>query len=147
MPAGQAPAGAGEQAAKHSLDNGKAWQKFQRICEAQGGMRTPPISRHQRPVHAARAGVVETIDNRKIARLAKLAGQRVPLLLNKAGYSGNEVCSVCHVAETATWELTNHATAFDTLVRHGADGRGECVSCHVVGYGKPGGYQVAQPDP
>jgi peroxiredoxin len=80
-------------------------------------------------------------------RLAKLAGQRVPLLLHKTGYSGNEVCSVCHEAETATWELTNHATAFDTLVRHGADGRGECVSCHVVGYGKPGGYQVAQPDP
>jgi nitrate/TMAO reductase-like tetraheme cytochrome c subunit len=80
-------------------------------------------------------------------RLAKLAGQRVPLLLSKAGYSGNEVCSVCHEAETATWELTNHATAFDTLVRHGADGRGDCVSCHVVGYGKPGGYQVAQADP
>ena len=79
-------------------------------------------------------------------RLAKLAGQRVPLLLHKTGYSGNEVCSVCHEAETATWELTNHATAFDTLVRHGADGRAECVSCHVVGYGKPGGYQVAQAD-
>jgi peroxiredoxin len=79
-------------------------------------------------------------------RLAKLTGQRVPLLLHKTGYSGNEVCSVCHVAETATWELTNHATAFDTLVRHGADGRAECVSCHVVGYGKPGGYQVAQAD-
>jgi peroxiredoxin len=80
-------------------------------------------------------------------RLAKLAAQPVPLLLHKTGYSGSEVCSVCHVSETATWELTNHATAFDTLVRHGADGRGECVSCHVVGYGKPGGYQVAQADP
>ena len=79
-------------------------------------------------------------------RLAKLAGQQVPMLLHATGYSGNEVCSVCHEAETATWELTDHATAFDTLVRHGADGRAECVSCHVVGYGKPGGYQVAQPD-
>jgi peroxiredoxin len=80
-------------------------------------------------------------------RLAKLAGQPVPMLLHKTGYSGNEVCSVCHEAETATWELTNHATAFDTLVRHGADGRAECVSCHVVGYGKDGGYHVAQADP
>lgn len=79
-------------------------------------------------------------------RLAKLSGQPVPLLLHKTGYSGNEVCSVCHEAEAATWELTNHASAFDTLVRHGADGRGECVSCHVVGYGS-GGYQVARPDP
>jgi len=80
-------------------------------------------------------------------RLAKLAGQPVPMLLHKTGYSGNEVCSVCHESETATWELTNHATAYDTLVRHGADGRSECVSCHVVGYGKEGGYQVAKPDP
>jgi peroxiredoxin len=80
-------------------------------------------------------------------RLMKLAGQPVPMLLHKTGYSGNEVCSVCHEAETATWELTNHASAFDTLVRHGADGRGECVSCHVVGYGQTGGYQVARPDP
>jgi peroxiredoxin len=79
-------------------------------------------------------------------RLAKLSGQPVPMLLHKTGYSGNEVCSVCHEAETATWELTNHSSAFDTLVRHGADGRGECVSCHVVGYGS-GGYQVARPDP
>lgn len=80
-------------------------------------------------------------------RLTKLAGQPVPMLLHKTGYSGNEVCSVCHEAEAATWELTTHASAFDTLVRHGADGRGECVTCHVVGYGRDGGYQVARPDP
>jgi peroxiredoxin len=80
-------------------------------------------------------------------RLAKLASQPVPMLLHNTGYSGNEVCSVCHEAETATWELTTHASAFDTLVRHGADGRGECVSCHVVGYGQTGGYQVARADP
>jgi peroxiredoxin len=80
-------------------------------------------------------------------RLAKLAGQQVPMLLHSKGYSGNEVCGVCHEAETATWELTTHGSAFDTLVRHGADGRSECVSCHVVGYGQSGGYQVARPDP
>jgi len=80
-------------------------------------------------------------------RLAKLAGARVPMLLHRTGYSGNEVCGVCHESETETWELTNHASAYDTLVRHGADHDGECVSCHVVGYGQPGGYQVAQPDP
>jgi peroxiredoxin len=80
-------------------------------------------------------------------RLAKVSGQPVPMLLHKAGYSGNEICSVCHEAEAATWELTTHGSAFDTLVRHGADGRSECVSCHVVGYGQSGGYQVAQPDP
>lgn len=71
---GAAPAGGGQQAAAKVLDSGKAWTKFQRICEAQGGMRVPPVSRQQRPLHALHAGIVETIDNRKIARLAKLAG-------------------------------------------------------------------------
>ncbi len=80
-------------------------------------------------------------------RLARLSGQRVPMLLHKTGYSGNEVCSVCHESEAATWELTNHASAYDTLVRHGSDGDAGCVSCHVVGYGRPGGFQIAKPDP
>jgi peroxiredoxin len=80
-------------------------------------------------------------------RLAKLSGQPVPMLLRTSGYSGNEVCAVCHETEAATWELTDHASAFDTLVRHGADGRADCIGCHVVGYGKPGGYQIASPDP
>jgi len=56
------------------LQAGRAWRKFQRICEAQGGMRTPPVSNYRQPLHAARSGQVATMDNRKIAKLAKLAG-------------------------------------------------------------------------
>lgn len=56
------------------LDDGRAWIKFQRICEAQGGLRTPPASRHRRPLLAVRSGQLAGIDNRKIAKLAKLAG-------------------------------------------------------------------------
>ena len=37
-------------------------------------MREPPASHHQRPVLAAMNGRVCAIDNRRIARLAKLAG-------------------------------------------------------------------------
>lgn len=57
-----------------ALDDGRAWAKFQRICEAQGGMRTPPVSRQRRPLLAPRSGQIRSIDNRKIAKLAKLAG-------------------------------------------------------------------------
>jgi thymidine phosphorylase len=71
---GAAPAGGGETLAAQTLDDGRAWAKFQRICEAQGGMRTPPASTHRRPLVAERAGLVQDIDNRKIAKLAKLAG-------------------------------------------------------------------------
>lgn len=66
--------GAGATLAAQTLDNGRAWTKFQQICEAQGGMRRPPTSSHRRPLSARRAGLIDTIDNRRIAKLAKLAG-------------------------------------------------------------------------
>jgi thymidine phosphorylase len=72
--AGRAPEGGGAALATKMLDDGRAWTKFQRICEAQGGMRVPPTSRQQRPMLAERSGRVDSIHNRKIARLAKLAG-------------------------------------------------------------------------
>lgn len=57
-----------------ALADGRAWRKFERICEAQGGMRDPPAAAHTRPLSARHSGRVARIDNRKIARLAKLAG-------------------------------------------------------------------------
>lgn len=69
-----APPGQGEGFAAQTLDDGRAWAKFQRICEAQGGMREPPVAKHRHPLLAERAGRVAEIDNRKIAKLAKLAG-------------------------------------------------------------------------
>lgn len=77
--------------------------------------------------------------------LAKLSGQQPPMLLHATGYSGNEACAVCHENESATWQLTSHATAFDTLVRHSASTKTECVGCHVVGWEKPGGYTISPP--
>jgi thymidine phosphorylase len=72
--AGTAAVRGGEAMATQALDNGRAWQRFQRICEAQGGMRVPPMSRQRQPILAERSGRVHAIDNRRIARLAKLAG-------------------------------------------------------------------------
>jgi thymidine phosphorylase len=66
--------GNGISLARRTLDDGRAWAKFQRICEAQGGMRIPPVAKQQHPLVSPGAGVVTNIDNRRIARLAKLAG-------------------------------------------------------------------------
>lgn len=77
--------------------------------------------------------------------LAREAGTRIPMLLNKNGYTGNDVCSVCHEAQEAAWEFTAHSTAFATLVKHGASTKPDCVGCHVVGFDEPGGYSIAQP--
>ncbi len=80
-------------------------------------------------------------------RLATLVGKEPPMLLSQSGYSGNDFCAACHASEAATWELTQHATALNTLVKYGADGRSECVTCHVVGYGQPGGFTIARGEP
>jgi peroxiredoxin len=76
-------------------------------------------------------------------RMAKLSGAPVPMLLRPSGFSGSEACGVCHEGQHVTWQLTQHAQAFDTLVKHASDGDPECVSCHVVGFGKPGGFDLA----
>ena len=54
---------------------------------------------------------------------------------------------VCHEAEHETWTFTSHASAFDTLVKHGVDTDPECVSCHVVGFGQPGGFTAPAETP
>jgi thymidine phosphorylase len=67
-------AGAGRRVAEEILASGRAWQKFQAICEAQGGMREIPRARVTSVIAAQSAGVCIAIDNRRIARAAKLAG-------------------------------------------------------------------------
>ena len=71
---GAAPAGGGAALAAATLEEGRAWTKFQAICRAQGGMREPPRATHTRPVLALTAGRVAAVDNRRLARAAKLAG-------------------------------------------------------------------------
>lgn len=71
---GAAPPGRGEALASEVLADGRAWAKFQDICEAQGGMRTLPRAAFLRDVAAPRSGCVVAVDNRRLARVAKLAG-------------------------------------------------------------------------
>jgi len=56
------------------LRDGRAWQKFQAICQAQGGLREPPHASYTRSILAPAEGRLTAINNRLIARAAKLAG-------------------------------------------------------------------------
>lgn len=71
---GAAKIGDGKRLAEETLLSGKAWQKFERICIAQGGLRQPGVATLRQPVLSFHDGRVIHIDNRKIAQLAKLAG-------------------------------------------------------------------------
>lgn len=66
--------GEGYRLAENILDSGQAWKKFQAICEAQGGLFEPPTAPYQHVVTATSRGEVFAVDNRHIARIAKLAG-------------------------------------------------------------------------
>jgi thymidine phosphorylase len=56
------------------LESGKALARFLEICAAQGGFNEPSVARLQREVVSSRSGRITSIDNRLIARAAKLAG-------------------------------------------------------------------------
>lgn len=71
---GRLVAGEGITLARQTLTSGKALEKFLRICEAQGGFREPGTAPFRHDIVASRDGVFTYINNRFVARLAKLAG-------------------------------------------------------------------------
>ena len=71
---GKAAAGQGKAMVAEALTSGRAWRKFQAICEAQGGMREPPTAAYTHPNLARSSGRVAVFDNRRLAKAAKLAG-------------------------------------------------------------------------
>lgn len=64
----------GAQLAQEVLESGKAYQKFIAICKAQGRFKEPVLAAYKHEIKAPRSGKVKSIDNRKLAKLAKLAG-------------------------------------------------------------------------
>ena len=57
-----------------ALADGRALRKFEAICSAQGGLFEPGVAAYRQPLLAARSGRVAALDNRLLARAAKLAG-------------------------------------------------------------------------
>ncbi|MGL5743283.1 MAG: thymidine phosphorylase family protein [Legionella sp.] len=70
----KASPGHGRHLAKHILESGQALNKFLAICNAQGGFKEPKTASLMHEVIAVRNGVVTEIDNRNLAKVAKLAG-------------------------------------------------------------------------
>jgi 2',3'-cyclic-nucleotide 2'-phosphodiesterase (5'-nucleotidase family) len=65
-----------------------------------------------------------------------------PVEKDKASYIGVEACSPCHEEERKVWNGTAHSGAYATLQKQFKEYNLDCVSCHVTGYGKPGGSTV-----
>lgn len=70
----------------------------------------------------------------------------VPVEEGSPFYVGNAQCKTCHTEAYAFWEKTNHGHAFETLVEKDKEYDQTCVSCHVVGFEKPGGSVLGKLD-
>ena len=64
----------GMELAEKILSSGKAYEKFMAICKAQGGVKEPLFAPYKKDIHAAKTGIIAEIDNRRLAKTAKLAG-------------------------------------------------------------------------
>ena len=71
---GKVEKGKGTETAKEVLISGKAYEKFLAICKAQGRFSKPVLAPYKIEIRAEKSGSLKRIDNRKIAKLAKLSG-------------------------------------------------------------------------
>ena len=71
---GEVPVGMGLELARHHLETGAALRKFIAICNAQGGFKRPASAPLTVDICATSGGIVTVINNRNLAKVAKLAG-------------------------------------------------------------------------
>ncbi|MCX5741394.1 MAG: multiheme c-type cytochrome [Proteobacteria bacterium] len=64
----------------------------------------------------------------------------------QARYVGMAACDDCHPDEVKQWKTTVHAQAWKTLVDRGQQFDYDCIGCHVTGWDKPGGANLAHND-
>ncbi len=55
-------------------------------------------------------------------------------------FVGSTVCMQCHANTHFEWTGTLHARALESLEEIGQDTNANCVGCHTVGFGEPGGF-------
>lgn len=61
----------------------------------------------------------------------------------KPGYAGSATCEDCHPDAVKFWKKTRHAEAWKTLVDRGQQFDFDCIGCHITGFDKPGGANLA----
>jgi len=80
-------------------------------------------------------------------RLAFADRQPLPPGPDGNRYVGIQTCASCHPGAKEVWDQTAHAHAYKTLADQSKQFNLDCVSCHVTGYGKPGGSTVTVNEP
>jgi hypothetical protein len=85
--------------------------------------------------------------NRRFSQAPPANAQPTATPLAGDHYLGEKNCRRCHEAEYQMYSTQKHAEAFATLTKNQRDSSPECLPCHVVGYGQPGGFSAKQSTP
>jgi len=108
---------------------------------------TPPGREAANPVLKLLQQYSDTVrDNDYLSEMARRKKPHVLQAQHKdAAFAGDAQCQTCHEAETAIWQKSKHAHAYDALavIASRPSGRnfdGECIVCHTVGYEYQTGY-------
>lgn len=104
--------------AREILSSGRALQQFEDILSAQGCIKELPEARFQQTLTALRDGIVTSIDNRRLARLAKLAGApndptaglRLQVTIGDAVTAGQPMATLCAPTVTGRWLMRSITT-------------------------------------
>jgi hypothetical protein len=66
--------------------------------------------------------------------------RRAPPVVMPSIFAGSAACKDCHQKAYAVWAKSGHAHALDTLRRTHDEYNGDCLECHVTGYGVAQGF-------
>jgi thymidine phosphorylase len=121
----KAAPGTGYGLAEQVLRDGRAYQKFEAICRAQGRFEEPPQAHLQCTVTATTDGQLVELDNRQIARVAKLAGApdspaagiRLHARKGDSIIAGQPLITVYAVTETELAYALAHASQAADMLR------------------------------
>ena len=114
---------------------------------------TPEGKDKDNPIHALLQSYAEEVyKGNYLAKYVHNSKHPVQIEFPQAVYVGSEKCQKCHEAEYAIWEASPHPHAYEALVSKAKRPTlrqydSECVVCHVVGFGYPGGFRDEQRTP
>jgi hypothetical protein len=108
---------------------------------------TPQGQDQNNPIHALMQKYAQEVrDENYLAKYPHDAKHPVQIAYPDATYVGSDACQGCHQHAYDIWKNSPHSSAYDTLVTKAKRPNlrqfdGECVVCHVTGFGYKSGFE------
>ena len=82
----------------------------------------------------------------KVIELYSSASKEISDALSNIG-SRSKVCEPCHAEQVEQWQTTDHAKAYETLVKNAKQYDPDCLRCHTTRFEQPEGFSMKQQQP